>query len=180
MKKTFASILLTLCLLAVGGYFLYQYMMPGIIADAVVADSLPDYIPKRLHTKVEAIRVPLNKGTEAIVQRMHASEIPVEEVLESVDEISEKDVYKFLDEINEKKPTNTNEVFDIIKKYLSTDFDLEVFREPFNQHFQMKQINNAVEYANLNRRSNDIDISTAKAIVKKIIVEKEKEIAGKR
>ena len=41
----------------------------------------------------------------------------------------------------------------------------------------MKQIRNAIAYANLNRKSNDVDITTAKAILKKIIIEKEKELA---
>jgi hypothetical protein len=180
MKKVSISIILIMAIIAAGGYLLYQYMLPRIIAKAVVADSLPDYIPKRLQTKVEAIRVPLNHGTEAMVQKMHDSQIPLEEVLEAVDNISEEQAYAFLDEINKIKPTNTNQVFDVLKKHLSTDFDLEVFREPFNEYFEMTQINNAIAYANLNRRSNDVDISTAKAIFKKIIVEKEKEVISKR
>jgi hypothetical protein len=32
-----------------------------------------------------------------------------------------------------------------------------------------------MNYANLNRKTNDVDITTAKAIVKKILLQKEKE-----
>jgi hypothetical protein len=115
-----------------------------------------------------------------MLQKMHGSEISVDQVLEAVDDISEYEAYKFLDELNTTKPSKTNEVFDLAKKHFSTDFDLEVFREPFNKHFDIDQINNAIAYANLNRKSNDVDIVTAKAILKKIIVQKEEEVSRKR
>ena len=176
MKKTVISTIFLLTVLAVGGYALYRSLMPKIIAEAVVADSLPDYIPKRLQTRVEAIRTPINKGTEAIISKMHASNIPIDDVLKTIDNITEEQAYGFLDAVNENQPSTTNEVFDLAKEHFDTGFDLEVFREPFNQHFKMKQVRNAIAYANMNRKSNDVDIQTAKAILKKIIIEKEKEI----
>ena len=177
MKRLMFTVFLLTAVL-IGGYLLYRSAMPGIIADAMVSDSVPDYIPKRFKSRVEAIRAPLNKGTEAMVKKMHASDISVDQVLRAVDEISEEDAYAFLDELNVRKPANTDEVFDVAKEYFAADFDPEVFREPFNQHFTMKQIRKAITYANLNRRSNDVDIATARAIVKKVIVEKEKEVMG--
>ena len=169
--------LLIVSILCVGAYVLYRAIMPKIIAEAVVSDSVPDYIPKRLQTRVEAIKTPINKGAEAMIQTMHESNIPLEKVLETVDNITEEQAYAFLDEVNKSQPATTNEVFDLAKKHFSTEFDPEVFREPFNQHFKIKQIRNGLAYANVNRRSNDVDITTAKAILKKIIVEKEKEVS---
>jgi hypothetical protein len=175
MKKIIAALFI-LIILAVCGYLLYRSLVPQIIAKAVVSESLPDYIPKRLQTKVDDIRRPLNEGADAMLRKMHASEISVDQVLKAVDDISEDEVYAFLDEVNATKPGNTDEVFNVAKKHFSADFDLEVFREPFTQHFEMNQLNNAINYANLNRKSNDVDIVTAKAILKKIIIEKEKEV----
>jgi hypothetical protein len=65
----------------------------------------------------------------------------------------------------------------VAKKHFSSDFDMEVFREPFNRYFEMKQIKKAISYANFNRKTNDVDIVTAKAILKQIILEKEKEVS---
>ena len=124
MKKIFSTLVI-IALLALGGYFIFRALMPKIIAEAVVAESLPNYIPKRLKNKVEAIRTPLNKGTEAMVQEMHASEIPLDDVLDAVDDITEEQAYSFLDEVNKKHPANPNEVFDVAKKHFSTNFDLE-------------------------------------------------------
>ena len=178
MKSFLLASLAILVLLAAGGYYLYRSIMPDLVAEAVISDSLPEYVPKRLHTRVEAIRKPINKGTEALIEKMHDSEIPLEQVLEAVDNITEDQAYNFLDEVNAANPSSPDDVFDIAKKHFSTDFDPEVFRKPFKEHFEMKQIRNAIAYANLNRKSNDVDISTAKAILKKIIIEKEKELAS--
>lgn len=179
MKRFLLICALILLCVSIGGYYLYRTMMPEIIAEAMVSDSMPEYIPKRLQPRVEAIRRPINKGTQAMIERMHDSEIPLEEVLRAVDDITEDQAYAFLDEIDETGPTSTDEIFDVAKKHFRTDFDTEIFREPFKKHFDMNQIRNGIEYANLNRRSNDIDIATAKAILKKIIIEKEKEVSGK-
>jgi len=176
MKKIAIAILLMLIFLVAGGYFLYRSLMPELIAEAVISESLPNYIPKRLRTRVEAIRKPLNKGTKAMLEKMHASEIPLEELLRAIDNINEEEAYAFLDDLNKARPENTDEVFDLAKKHFSTDFDPEIFREPFHKHVNIKQVNKAIDYANLNRRSNDVDISTAKAILKQIIIEKDKEL----
>src|SRR5690349_7101473 len=175
MRKYLITILL-IVLLGAGAYALYRVLMPQLIAEAVVSETVPDYIPKRLQTRMEAIRTPINRGTEAMVETMHNSDIPLKEVLDAVDNITEEQAYAFLDEVNQKNPSNTNEVFDLAKKHFETSFDLEVFRKPFNEYFKMKQIKNAMVYANMNRKYNDVDIVTAKAILKKIIIEKEKEV----
>jgi hypothetical protein len=175
MRKIIVSILV-ISLVAAGGYLLYRFLMPDLIAKAMVSESLPGYIPKRLQSKIEKIRKPLNKGTEAMLQTMHASNIPVDQLLNAVENITEEQAYAFLDELNETEPTTTDEVFDVAKKHFSTNFDLEVFREQFNKQFEIEQIQNAIAYANFNRKTNDVDIPTAKEIFKKIIVEKEKEI----
>ena len=164
-------------ILALGGYLLYKTLMPALVAEAVVSESIPGYIPKRLKTRVESMRAPINKGTEAMLRKMQESNVSVDQVLDAVDDIGEAEAYAFLDDLNKKDPKNTNEVFDVAKKHFSPGFDLEIFREPFNEYFEMKQVKKAIAYANFNRKTNDVDIATAKAILKKIIIEKEKEVA---
>ena len=180
MKRFLLISLLVLMCVAAGGYYLYRSMMPEIIAEAMVSDNLPEYIPKRLQTRVEAMRKPINKGTEAMIERMHDSEIPMQKVLAAVDRITEEQAYAFLDEVNASNPSSTDDIFNLAKKHFPTDFNPEVFREPIKEHFEFSQIRGAIDYVNLNRISNDIDIATAKAIVKKIITEKEKEVLSER
>ena len=179
MKRFLIAALLVIGLLAAGGYILYRKVMPHLVAKAVTSHSLPGYIPKRLKNRVEAIRKPINKGTEAIIEKMHDADITLEDVLLAVDNISEEEAYAFLDEFNETDHTSPDDVFDVAKKHFKTSFDLEVFREPFRKHFKLKQIRSVIDYASLNRRSNDVDFATAKVILKMIIIEKEKEVVGK-
>lgn len=178
MKKLLISLLI-LAIVGGGIYIGYREMMPALIAEATVSQSLSAYIPKRLKTRLEAIKNPFNEGAEAMIRKMHASEVPLDNVLRSIDNITEEQAYAFLDEANATKPANTDEIFSLAKKHFPAEFDVEVFRESFNEHVEMKQIRNAFVYANMNRKSNDVEFATAKAILKKLIIEKEKEVAGR-
>jgi hypothetical protein len=176
MKKKFLVALVLLALLSFGGYHLfYKTLVTGMIADAVTADSLPDYIPKRIQSRIQGISKPINKGAEAMLKQMHTSDIPVEEMLSVIDATSDEQVYALVDELNSVRPRTTDEVFTIAKRHISAGFDAEVFRKPFNDHITMQQIRKALFYADQNRKTHDLDFATAKAIVKKILLEKEKE-----
>jgi hypothetical protein len=175
MRKFLLLVVLLVALVAAGAFIIYKYYLTDFIANAIVTESVPAYIPKRMQSKIEAISAPLNKGTEAMLDNMHHSEISIEQVVKVVENTSEQQAYSMLDELNDSKPTSTDEVFDIAKKHVSADFDVEVFRKPFNDHVTMKQVKQAMNYANLNRKTNDVDIMTAKAIIKKILLQKEKE-----
>lgn len=178
MKKLAIAFLIILAILVAGGYYIYQAMIPKIVAKAVISDSASVYIPKRFRRHVEEIRKPLNRGTEAMINKMHAAELPLEEVIQAVDDITEEQAYAFIDEMNQRQPTTTDQVFDLAVKHFPTDFDPEIFREPFNDHFDMTQIRRALVYANFNRQSQDIDMATAKAIVKNILIEKSKDLGS--
>lgn len=176
MKRLMIMCVLLVGLVAGAGYYLYRTWMPDIIADAVISGSGTAYIPKRLKARVEEIRAPINDGTGAIVEKMQAERIPIDEVIHAIDAVTEDQTNAFLDDVNRQKPKTTDEIFDLATKHFSTSFDPEVFRKPFTEHFSMEQIKDALAYANLNRKSKDVDLPMAKAIAKKIIIEKEREM----
>lgn len=179
MKKIVIPVILVVALLCMGGYYLYHVYFPALVAHAFVTESMPGYVPKRIQTRIQAISVPINKGTEAMLQEMHASDISMEQIISVLDGIEEQKAYGMLDELNSKKAKTTNEVFNVARKHITADFDVEVFRKPFNDHVTMKQINVAIHYANQNRKTHDVDFVTAKAIIKKILLQKEKEFVQK-
>lgn len=166
-------------LIAISGYFLYRACLPGVMARAVVSESLQGYLPAQLRKKVKTIHAPINKGAEALLKKMDESDISLDQVLAALDHTTEQDAYAFLDEVNKTKPRNTNEFFDIVKKHFQGDFDIEPFRAPFNQHFGMAQIRKAIALANANRREKKVDLPTARKIVKEILRQKEKERQGR-
>ena len=175
MKKAILIFVSLTVVFAATAYIFYQIYLPHLIAEAVIADDVPDYIPRRFQHKIEAVRRPLNKGSEDVVKEMHKANIPMEKMLAMIDHTTEAQAYGMLEELNQTKLTDTDQVFEIIKKHFPAEFDLEVFRKSFNDHVDLKMIKKAMRYGNMNRRTKDIDIETAKAIAKKILVEKEKE-----
>lgn len=176
MKRFIFTLIAIGLLLWVGGYIFYRVYLPDLIAKAIVSDTTPQYIPRRLLNKVDELRAPVNKGANEMIVEMKRNHIPLEDVLEVVDKTNEQEAYNFLSALNEADPKDPNEVFDIAKKHLQADFDVEVFREPFIKNVSMKSIRRAIKYANLNQKTKDLDIETGKAIAKHILMEKYNEV----
>jgi hypothetical protein len=174
MKRFLFFLIITCLILWAGGYFLYRFYLPDLIAKALVADATPTYIPKRLMNRVDELRAPVNKGVDEIIIEMKRNNIPLEDVLELVDQADEEEANLFLEELNAANPQNPDEVFNIAKKHLSADFDVEVFREPFVRNVNMQSIRKAMRYAAVNQRTKDLDIETGRAIAKQILIEKYK------
>ena len=178
--KRFLLIVITVGLLLwLGGYLFYRLYLPDLIAKAIVSEESPTYIPRRIMNKVEEFKAPVNKGANEMVVEMKRNDIPLEDVLEVVDETNEDRAYELLEELNKLNPQTPNEVFDIAKKYIEADFDVEVFREPFVKNVSMKSIQKAMRYANTNQRTKDLDIETGRAIAKQILIQKYNEVTGK-
>jgi hypothetical protein len=175
MKKFIIILFATILIGGIAAFVLYKYYLPEVIADAVVADDLPDYLPKPVKTRIEKIREPVNAGAEDVVKEIHDSDIAIEKILEMIDRTTEDMSNEILDELNRSKITTTDQAFDIIKKHVKADFDLEVLRKPFNENVDVKMIRKAIGYGNINRKSKDIDLETAKVIAKRILIEKEKQ-----
>ena len=175
MKKIILPALAAVFVVTVGGYFLYESLVSNIIAEVVTTKSLPDYIPKRIQSRIQGISAPINEGAEAMLDQMHTAGIPIEKILAVIDATTEEQVYALVDELNSTRPQTTDEDFTIGIKHIATDFDPEVFRKAFNDNVNMKQIRKALFYADQNRKTHDLDFATTKAIAKKILLQKEKE-----
>jgi hypothetical protein len=175
MKKAITFSIAFLAVAAICAYIAFQFYLPALMADAIVADDVPTYIPRRIQNRIEGLRKPLNKGSEEVVRKMHQANIPVEKMVEIIDNTTEEQAYALLDELNQQNITSPHQVFDIGKKYFPADFDTEMFRETFVTHMDMRLIRKGIKYGNINRKTKDVDFDIAKAIAKKIILEKEQE-----
>jgi hypothetical protein len=178
MKKFITISVAFFLVLGISAFVFYKIYFPHLVADAMTGNKIPAYVPKRIQKKIEDLREPINKGTTEFVKEIHKADIPINKVINVIDEATEEDVHALLDELNQTKPQTTNQVFDIIKKHMTTDFDVEVFRKPFNEHFTMKMIRQAITFGNKNRERKNIDFETTKAIVKDIVQEKENEFSS--
>ncbi|MFZ6011972.1 MAG: hypothetical protein ACOYXT_16640 [Bacteroidota bacterium] len=174
MKKLIWCIIF-LGALAGGGYLWYQSYLPQMVAEAIVSEQTPAYLPEPVKIKIEKLRKPVNDGAESIIKKMHQSKITLDQVFKAIDNAPEEEAYNMLDELNATPITSPDQVFDMAKKRFPVDFDVEVFREPFREKVDLKLIKKSIRYANIYRENEKIDAATARSIVKKILLQKEKE-----
>lgn len=165
-----------LCVVLAGaGLVFYKFYLPGLVADAIVEDNAPSYMPKFVENRMKKYKAPLNKGANDVIQEIHKSDVTLEQILDAIDRTEDRQVYAALDELGRSKVKNTNQVFDIAKKYINADFDVEVLRKPFNENISMAMIKRAMGYAEGYRKDESFDPEMAKAIAKKLLIQKEKE-----
>ena len=174
MKKGIL-ILSAIVIIGAGCYYAYHWYFPEIIAQSIVSERSPRYVPKKVQNKIRKVKKPINEGASAVITTMHKTGITMEQVLKAIDEAKEEQAYAMLDELNETKIENTNQVFDMAKKHFPVRFNVEVFREAFNDKVNLSLIKKGIRYANIYRDEEKMDARTAKAIVKKILIQKEKD-----
>jgi hypothetical protein len=179
MKKVIiiASIVAAVCVAA--AYIFYTYYLPGLMAQAIVAEEIPGYVPRHIRGRIAALREPVNKGAGDVVAEMRKADIPMEKIFSMIDNTTEAQAYSMLEELNGTKLTSTDQVFDIAKKYFPAEFDIEVLRKPFNENLNMKMIKKGIRFGNTNRKTKDVDIEIVKALAKEVLHEKEQELRVK-
>lgn len=176
MKKLLTWIVALLLIAGVGGFIFYKFYLPDLVADALITKKdTPGYIPKYIKIRVQKYKAPVNKGAEDVIQHIHERQISLDQVFKTIDETEEEQIYDILSELNHTKLKNPDQVFDIAKKHLHTDFDIEVLREPFNENVDLKLIRKGISYANAYRHDASISPEMAKAVIKRILLRKEKE-----
>jgi hypothetical protein len=176
MKKGIFITLVACGTLGIVAYGFYQFYFPQMVAKVIVNDDSPTYIPKRILNRIDDFRVPINKSSEDIVREVRLAKIPMKEILTAIDDTTEEEAYAMLDELNQVQIKNPDQVFNIIKKHFHTGFDAEVLRKPFVENVDMKAIRKGLLYANMNRKTKDVDIETARAIIKQVLIRKDREL----
>jgi hypothetical protein len=175
MRKKVTLIILGIICLGVACFVAVQTFLPKVVAEAIVSEEeIPSYVPGKIKKKIEKIKKPLNENAEAVISTMHKSGVTLEQVLKAIDNTTEDQVYAMLDEMNATQIDNIDQVFEMAKRHFPVDFDVEAFRKPYHEKVSMKLIKKGLRYANRHRRDGDIDPESARSIVKRILIQKEK------
>lgn len=179
MKKFLLFIIIGGVILYAAGYFFYREYLPGIMADAIVDEQKPSYLPKRLQTRLDAMSEPINQGTENIIFELKKANVEMDEVYQAIDDVSEEEMDLMLEDLSEKKKITSDEAFDVLKKHIQTSFDLEQFRNTFTENVKPSTVRKFISYARLNKQMQEVDFKTTKAVLKEILRKKEKELENK-
>src|SRR5687768_5962256 len=100
MRK-FALFLLTLIvIIGVGAFIFYKFYLPDMVAEALIKDETPSYVPVAVKNKLEKFKAPMNKASEDVIAQMHESNLSLDQILKAIDETEEQDVHAALYELN--------------------------------------------------------------------------------
>jgi hypothetical protein len=175
MKKVLIWVIGLLVFLAVATFMFYRFYLPRLVADAITQEKTPTYMPRYVEARMKKFKAPLNKGASDVIKEIHKSDVTLEQLLAAVDNTEPEQVHAALDELNNTKIKNTNQVFDIARKYVQADFDVEVLRRPFNENVDMDMVKRALGYAEGYNDEDAVDPNMAKAVIKQLLIQKEKE-----
>ena len=173
MKK-FSLAVGAFILIGFAGYVAYEVYFPQMIAESITREPLA-LVPDDIQDRIQKIRKPVNEGAGVVVETMHRSGVTMDQVLRAIDETKEEQAYAFLDELNRSEIQNPDQVFNLAKKHFPVDFNVEIFRKPFNEKVNLATIRKGVRYANMYKTKDEFDAATAKSVVKRILLEKEEE-----
>ena len=175
MKKFLIWVIGLIVIFTAGGFIFYRFYLPQIVANAIVDDHTPAYVPQFVEARMKKYKAPLNKGASQVIREIHKSNVSLEQILAAIDNTETREVYAALSEMEQFSPRTTDEVFDIAKKHVQADFDVEVLRKPFNENVDMKMVKRALDYAGARAEEEAMDTEMAKAVFKKLLIQKEKE-----
>jgi hypothetical protein len=174
MNKFIAGFLLLLALLGTCAFIAYQYYLPKLVAQALVEEgSSSSYIPQSVQERIDRYREPINNGADKVVRQMHHSGIPLSTVLREIDNVDAQDIQLAVDEITQSNPKNTNEVFNILKRNINTNLDIEPLRHSFNANVNMKMVHNAIAGHEQMNLSDEVSLQLFKNVTREILIRKE-------
>jgi hypothetical protein len=174
MKKFLIWVIGLVVVFTAGGIIFYRFFLPDIVASAIAGENTPGYVPQFVEARMRKYKAPLNKSAADVIREAHGSNVTLEQLLAAVDRTKPKEVYAALAELQEAKVKNTNQVFDIAKRHVDADFDVEVLRKPFNENVDMEMVKRALGYTE-GHQEDEVDPEMAKAVIKKLLIQKEKE-----
>lgn len=175
MKKFIGWMIAFLLVAGIASFIFYKFYVPVLVAEAFVEKENPAYIPRFVQARIEEYKAPVNEGASDIIVEIHRADVRLADLLEAIDRADEDQVHMMLDELSQRRITNTNQVFDIAKKYFTVDFDIEVLRKPFNENVDMAMIRKGLKQAAYYRNEDPVDPEMARAVIKQILIQKEKE-----
>jgi len=176
LKKIVIILLIVFASIALISYAIYKQYAPAIIANELLKETEPPFLPKKIREKIKEIKVQTNKLSTDVITDIHKSNITLDQILKAFDEVTEDEAHLLLDEINGLGQLNSpDQVFDLTKKRFPVDFDVEPLREPFRKKADVRLLKKALLKANQYRDNDLIDFESAKSVVRRILIEKEKE-----
>lgn len=176
MIKKIVIVFIAFTSLALISYVVYKQYAPAIIANELLKETEPIFLPKKITEKIKVVKIQTNQLSTDVIKDIHKSNITLDQILKALDEVTEDEANALLDEINALgEIKSSDQIFDLTKKRFPVEFDVEPLREPFRKKANVPLLKKALLKANQYRDNDLIDFESAKSIARRILIEKEKE-----
>jgi len=173
-KKTLIGLVVIALILSLSYVGYKKILLPNFVTKAILSETEPAFLPNPIKRRLARSKKKINARVDTLLVIMHNKNITLDQLLRSVDKVTEDQVYGFLDELNHTSIESSDQVFDIGKKHFTPEFDPELLRDVFRRKVTVDAVHKALHKANQQRRDPEIDPATAKAVVKQLLIEKEK------
>ncbi len=169
MNKKISILLFILIVLATSFIIGYKYFLPGYLADVIMQDSIPQFIPDSYKEKVKNIHEPLNKYNKQILEVADSLDLSLDQVLQIIESIDPNEVLKVYHLLENKNIEDSDEVFSLIEQNITIkDVNIKSYQQLFNKYATPARINRGLRYAEKHELIASLAPETAKKIAKKI------------
>ena len=192
-KKSLLRTIIVLVILAVGGWVMYEFYLPKIIANVVVKTEKVQRLDSILESKLDkhiqekekeietklATLTPQERKTVKVVRTLSEDTLAVDFdlLIQAIENVNAQQVLQTLDELNEVEINSNSQVFDIAKKNIRVnEFDVELLRPVFMAHIKVRHIKRCLNYINGNDLTSNMSVKVAREIAKKMFIEKKEKI----
>jgi len=175
MNKLIIGFLLLLVLMGVGAFVAYYYYLPKLVAKAIIEEGNSSPLPELVQQKIDRYRTPINNSADKIIREMHSTGIPLATILREIDGVEASDIERAANEIAVSNPKTTNDVFNILKRNINTNLDIEPLRRSFNDNFNMEMVRRAVAAHKEMTLSDEANLQLFKKISREVLIKKEAE-----
>src|SRR4051812_38926265 len=103
MKKFLWIILILLLVVIAGGFLFYKLYLPKMVAEAIVSEESPEYLPSFARDKIQKIQPQINKAAERVIQQIHKSNISIDHVIQTVDNTDAESVQSAINDLKTKE-----------------------------------------------------------------------------
>ncbi|MBL3658189.1 hypothetical protein [Fulvivirga sediminis] len=176
MKRLLYSLLILAIIIAGAAYFYVYHILPKEMAKALTSDQ-KTWVPGPLNKVATEKKEEINAAIDKLPQELHELDLTFDQLLKIVDEVDPDQVKNVIAELNEKKISNVEQAFDVIKTNISIkSVNIELFRDYFTHRIKSKQIQKGLQYLNQNDYLTTISVPVAKQTIKNILLEKQEKI----
>lgn len=179
-KKILIGLGVLLILTLIGGFYFYKKVVPEMAAKAIVKGEYSPLVPKKIQTKVNAVRDKVNKPIDKALEATASSGITIEQLFAAIDQVDKTEVEQTYNQIRQNDVTDPQEAFKIAYKNISIEaFDPMILKPVYDEIIKKEHIVRGINMVEKNNILENLDMQMMRSVAKQILLQKQEEIKAR-